>query len=456
MKNFTLLLTLGLLWQSSFAQFGLGNELVSSPHNNWSNATAEYCGYQIDSLGNAPLFSNLTTQYDGNNNVVYRYLDYVDTSITNGIGTFTIYDTREYYTYNTNEDILSYTYEYFDHNTSVWIMQFRETYSYDIVGNVTEIIYEDWFGGIYNYSAQKYIYTYDSGGNLLITEKILQQWDISLNSYVNDKKYTYTYNPSLVLLSDNEYWWNSSTSSWPSSPWTQQTYTYGTGTRLASKTIQYPFGNLRQILYSYTPLGSLTEELSQEKISNVWTNTDRTLTPRDGSERISSYHRELWSTSNSAWDANGGKNLYTYNSNNSLIEEISQNWINNSWNNSGRTTYTLDANEHVQRDDSYIWDTTLVQWRKTSFQVLCSLVTANPKVKSTASFQVYPNPSSSQLTLTTPSFGNYRLLSTSGQVVKEGFVNQQTTIDVQNLDAGFYLLEYSDPKIHKVKKIIIR
>ena len=77
---------------------------------------------------------------------------------------------------------------------------------------------------------------------------------------------------------------------------------------------------------------------------------------------------------------------------------------------------------------------------------------------SSLDIKVYPNPASTTVTLDLSSDmvkAQFKLLDTRGRVVREGKVNNKTTLNIKNLSSGMYIMEVVGEEIRARKKFLV-
>ncbi|MBJ11366.1 MAG: hypothetical protein CMP66_07950, partial [Flavobacteriales bacterium] len=77
---------------------------------------------------------------------------------------------------------------------------------------------------------------------------------------------------------------------------------------------------------------------------------------------------------------------------------------------------------------------------------------------SSLDIKVYPNPASTIVTLELSSDmvkTQFKLLDARGRVVRKGKVNNKTTINIENLSSGMYIMEVVGEEIRARKKFLV-
>lgn len=123
--------------------------------------------------------------YDANNNI----LSVTDKVAAHGTGTLN-FNERKTYTYNTANEVASYTRERWNTVNNAWdkIEHFQYTYT---GSNLTESIKYVWNNNTWETSS-KSLYTYDSNNNK--TSETTQLWDAGTATFVNGYREIYAYN----------------------------------------------------------------------------------------------------------------------------------------------------------------------------------------------------------------------------------------------------------------------
>jgi hypothetical protein len=77
------------------------------------------------------------------------------------------------------------------------------------------------------------------------------------------------------------------------------------------------------------------------------------------------------------------------------------------------------------------------------------LVNTKETVEASNNLSIFPNPATDQISLNTDSeYANYIILSVQGNIIQQGFLNENI-IPIQSLNTGFYLLMLIDDKGNK-------
>ncbi|OSZ79557.1 hypothetical protein CAP35_15295 [Chitinophagaceae bacterium IBVUCB1] len=170
----------------------------------WSHnvpSTLSYVGNNVVSISSNAY--SATYMYDANNNII---------SITDQIsqhGTGNLYNNeRKTYTYNTDNEVDSYTLEQWDNINSRWVFIRKFEYTY-YQKNIDESLEYYWDAGSWKLYG-KHTYAYNSLNKK--TSEILQLW--TGNAYINHTFETCTYNAADLIESITIRSWNNATASW--------------------------------------------------------------------------------------------------------------------------------------------------------------------------------------------------------------------------------------------------
>lgn len=218
-----------------------------------------------------------------------------------------------------------------------------------------------------NTRAQRAINTCDTNGNILT--KLLQIY--ANNEWVNSYQYSYSYDANgNVLIRLYEKWeniyrvtntidvngniifgigenWYSDTDTWGN--YAKATMTYDANgnllTRLNQSWNYYGWENYIKDTFVYDDNGNVLVKITEVWENDSWNNETRITNTYNSSNKITSRLSE--SAYYSGPYQNSGRNTYTYDANGNLIVLLTESWQSNSWANLSKTTYTVDANGDV-------------------------------------------------------------------------------------------------------------
>lgn len=170
----------------------------------WSHnvpSTLTYNGNYVISI-NSNAYS-ATYAYDANNNII---------SITDQVsqhGTGSLYNNeRKTYTYNTDNEVDTYTLEQWDNTNNRWVFvrKFEYAYNFKNIIESKEYVFDTGNWTLY----ARHLYTYNVLNNK--TSEIIQLWNGS--SFVNHTNETCTYNTANLLESITLTSWDAATATW--------------------------------------------------------------------------------------------------------------------------------------------------------------------------------------------------------------------------------------------------
>jgi len=300
------------------------------------------------------------------------------------------------YAFDANGNLLTFTIQE-GNDVDGWVTDQRTTYTYNANNQVLSWLIEDWdgVGWTINYGKD---YTYDTNGNLL-TE----------GGDVCGYLITYTYNTQNLLEVKLE-------QTGGTSNWVDKTRT----------------------LYTHLPNGKVDTETSYYWINSAWGELSRISYIYDASGDLKQLRTELWD--NGAW-TNNQLETRTYDANKNITNLLFQNWGNGSWENSIQYTlaYTPEA-ERLASDGQFWLGTDWAKWNLSRYYYSEFVDAQTPLL---AEFQVYPNPTSSAVTIKGEGLSQAIVFDQQGRPVRSQRLHGQwdETLHLGNLPAGNYLLQ---------------
>ena len=243
---------------------------------------------------------------------------------------------------------------------SSWNNYQKLTYNYDLKWNLTERLGQNWNSEWVD--LDKCIYSYNQDNNLI--EFIFQNWSTSENIWKLKQKTIYSYNSQKQLIEEINYMWESIDSSWHNN--LKYDYTYDTVGRLEEcKNYEWfiDWELSTKIVYSYNSNNKVIEELKQYfDEDSMWINFSKFKYTYDLKSNLVEWLHELWSEDK--WE-NRSLKKYTYDSLNNQIEEIVQSWSNitNEWYNSSKYYSNYDSYNNKIETIWYEWTEINGQWQ---------------------------------------------------------------------------------------------
>ena len=222
------------------------------------------------------------------------------------------------YIYDSNGNMTSELGE--DLDGSQWLNnKYRITYTYDSNGNNTSFLYEKWdksqWVNVYRTTS-----TYDSNGNN--TSFLYEYWDGS--QWLSGQRHTYTYDSNgnnTSFLFDN----------WDGSQWV----------------------NVSRTTSTYDSNGNMTLKLWERWDESQWVSAQRYTYTYDSNGNMTLELMEDWDGSQWVGD---WRTTYTYDSNGNMTYFSSENWDGSQWVGDWRYTYAYDSNGNMTYFSSENWD----------------------------------------------------------------------------------------------------
>jgi hypothetical protein len=367
---------------------------------------------------------------------------------------------------DTNGNTMSILSEELD--SSLWINNWKNTYSYDTNGRLFSLLKQIAQGGsLTNYS--RFFYYYDTDGKL--------------------------------FLSSCEFWQNHAWQGCGS-----HYYVYGRNGLLL-----YDYDDYTKNLYAYNNDGSLQFVISQTWQSGAWVNLTRADYSYDIYGNLLTIFKLLW-LSNNTWNDQYMKEYRTYDLNGNLITRFITRYSCGDWRDDVRYTYTYDNNGNrlteFREDNDWVnvlWTNTYIyhysydlngnsingiyeiwangNWEPgmnnlSIFSQRTSIYSIPDKIfrytvnytyynSSTAGigidnsfFQIYPNPTIDNFTILDKSLNpiNEKIISIfdihGKLLLRQTMQQDKTEIDISSLDKGVYIVRVLGADMNVTKKII--
>ncbi|MCB9202952.1 MAG: T9SS type A sorting domain-containing protein [Flavobacteriales bacterium] len=216
-----------------------------------------------------------------------------------------------------------------------------------------------------------------SFGQTKIESSLSQYYDGT--SWLNSNGYDYSYDDNGNLISEVEYYWDSSNSTWKNQSITL--YNYNTDNKVVQEIYQYWDGtqyiNSYKTTYSYNSAGSITQMINQNWNGTQWENESKSDFTYDngkilvvlfqdwnGTQWINNEQsvplfigNNLTNISTKQWDGtqwnDSEEDILSYNSNNKVITWENRVWNGFIWDEEDRTEYTYDANGNRSTESYY-------------------------------------------------------------------------------------------------------
>jgi hypothetical protein len=462
-----------------YRQTGQSEGYLDLTSNTWSQRDRETVSYNSTGYINQytnELFLNGNWEMNKKINFTYTIFGKIDSAITllpYDNNTWAKYNSIKI-TYNSNNDILTYTDIYWNNDTITNYAE--EIYSYTsnfkLISKCRKVFHDSI--DLYDNNLIETTY-YDNNKNdsLIIT----QTWDSAY--WKNSTLVLITYNNPLNSVTIHTHYWNNN--NWEkiqvdsniydnfenvtfryvenliNNIWTPQTRyitNYNSNNQKTYYVNEYyqnnSWHNNIENIYTYNSDGLLTNEIWNHYVSDTVSNgTKKTHIYDAQNNRLNSL---LETKSNGLW-VNYSKVTYTYDSHGNSITGKYEEWSNNSW-----------INEIGEKSNlTYLFgnytDSTLsfygVSHRyKATFKQFMN-VGINDQTKSEITF--YPNPSTDQLSFSNiPKNTTATILSIDGKQISTMPLNNQNSININTLSPGIYLVRLVNPEGISTQKFLKR
>jgi Secretion system C-terminal sorting domain len=349
--------------------------------------------------------------------------------------------------YDANNNLTSETYQIW--NGSAWENNEKYTYTYDTNNNRTSELDQSWNGSVWeNYN--QYINTYDANNNQ--TSKLGQNWNGSV--WENYIQYINTYDANNNKTSELDQSWNGSV--WENVE--QWLYTYDVINNLKSILAQGWNGtawvNSWLTTYTYDANNNRTSGLGQNWNGSAWVNYSLTTYTYDASNNLTSELQQSWN--GSAW-VNHFQWLFTYDANNNLVSAFEQKWDGNAWVNHLKDNLTYDANNFTESESYKYWNNygTNIVGGDSIYYYFHTVVGVNELMVQDGNIVVYPNPTSTSITIETITKGSLSIHNISGQqLLQQEITEPKTQLDISSLPSGVYFVRVTGEKVVQVGKFV--
>lgn len=350
----------------------------------------------------------------------------------------------------------SQIYQYYDASSNTWQNSQGNNFVYDVNNNLASNTNVLWNTGTWS-MVDRLNYVYNANNKVIL--ETAQNWDSSLNQFINDYKTTNTYNANYKitqLLTQN---WNG-----------------------------FAWINTRKTDINYNGL-LILNALEYSWDGFQWVNNSR-YTPSYSGNNLTQYIKEIYS--NSIW-VNDEKEVYTYNSDNKRLTNLIYYWVASGWELNATINYTIDSSgnrisemysengqntstENYQYDFSqqmssytnpyndktgidyffndapfvnkilssersfYYSPTATTFFNRTNYNYQSQIVLSNDNFE-LKSVKLFPNPTSSVLNIETDKIVNStKIVDATGKVAVFSSLSNKT-IDVNALSSGVYFVE---------------
>ena len=353
------------------------------------------------------------------------------------------------YVYDGSNNQISYELQSWD--GSVWVNNFRNTFSYDNNNNLTSWLSQNWDGSIWVNSFLQ-TRTYDLNNNE--TSNLLQIWNGSMWENIDYNINTYIGNNLMNELSQswNGIFWEDNS---------QYTYTYDVNNNQTSLINQNwngsAWNNNFKRIYTYNANNIMTSELYQTWFMGSWYNFGQFTFTYDANNNRLSYLEENFN--GSIW-INNRLVDYSYDANNNMIGMVSQDWIGNTWVNRFISTSTYDINNFQQTysGKGLNFAGTSITGGDSAYIYFNTVNSINSLTTNNSSISIHPNPTTTSSTITAPNFANSTLFiyDITGRALSQQPFNGTATINISHLTSGIYIAAIKDKEGNSVVAKVVR
>ena len=323
-------------------------QFVQNLQNRQPNTT----GYRLDSISVKDYDSNTST-YLPNYRDVYTY----DSGNLNTLWSEEMWNTNTYeqqskieFTYTTSGKIESYIYYYLDSNTGTIVPSEKKLFNYNGNGQLSEYISQEYDNSGQFINTEKDVYTYAQTSDIFPNEVILYEWDG--NNWQQNMKGIITYNNNNAFTNILVQQYNSGT-------WINIfniTRTYDANDRLTMELFENWDGtawqNSNKTEITYTQNGNILEINSDisEWDTNTWVLQDRNIYQIDTTTHNLVQSEQYYSNQSNILEGDI-KQVYIYNSNEIEIDNYSWNQASQVWNTIFYNKKVLTYDMNVSKND---------------------------------------------------------------------------------------------------------
>lgn len=269
----------------------------------------------------------------------------------------------------------------------------KEERIFNSSGDIQEVVNYTWNNTLSSWEDQFRTQYFYSSGDL-----ILEIFQTSDGTWVNNYKIEYTYNSSGLVETSTKYIWDGA-------DWED-------------------FG---VIYHSYNSLNQLE---SDSVVQNGVTELKTTNTYNSSGQLI---QQDVFHWDSGLWQAYS-RSTKSYNTSGLVSEQIEQMWADTGFRNNNRFTYTYMGTE-VDEMIQFAWNG--ASWQNAFMSTTCSSKALGITEKK-ESIQIYPNPATDYLK--TNYRGDYSIYSVTGELIQKGKVSQGT-IGLSGVKPGLYYLQ---------------
>lgn len=268
----------------------------------------------------------------------------------------------------------------YEWQNNAWQPTTRYIYSYDASCLVTETVFQNWQAGSSSWlNSSRINYTYL--GNDSIDRVTSQEWNGS--NWENAFRQTNSYGDNDLVSQILFELWKKGSSKWVSK--SRSSYSYSNANLVDSVLTETSSGNnwtsFSLVTNTYNGDNTLNQTLSQLWFGISWANVSRTTFTYNGDKTIKETVLETADLFTQIW-SNTLRNAFTYNAAKLPVTDTAQSWTGTEWGDSALTINTYDASNHLTRSLSQLWqsawvDNSRINYTYNSDDTFAEIVTQN-------------------------------------------------------------------------------
>lgn len=255
--------------------------------------------------------------------------------------------------------------------TTQWNLSYTHTYTYNSNARITGVLTND---AVTNQNYSRETYNYDSQNN--ISEEKYESWSGGTWNQEYWNKYFNTYDAAGNITE----WYSQFYSTGPQSSWVNSNrvkYTFNGANKITEQTEELWNGSawifvspdnnnpnaITKIVYNYNANNTLVQQIYQQYINGSFVNFSRYsdfVFTPDNKYQTYTYYR--WNPNTNSWEP-GTRQTYTYGANGSYVI-VTEIYTNGVWQNNRRTTQDFDSHLQDIRTKVEVWNNN--QWNFSS------------------------------------------------------------------------------------------
>jgi YD repeat-containing protein len=343
------------------------------------------------------------------------------------------YTSQQIFTHDVVGNRNSYTLQFWDKVNAKWLNNDRFIYSYDLSNNLIKSQYQTW-----SMTSSNWTNVFQDSNNYSstnkITSSITQIWNTTSSVWQNNKKINYAYDASDFLIEGQELGWDAALSDW---------------------------FQVKRYIYTNDPKGNVLTFLNQNwnKVKGDWDEFRKRAYTYDFKGNLLTNTWYYWNDLTTIFD-NGTKETFTYDGKDNMLSQTSALWDKdiNDWVNNERLSVAYNSYNQKTIEQNEVWDKIGNFWyfrseeqkRYYYYQEFTNSLQQNSIENS--NLKLYPIPAKDLLNISLKlnhvDHLNCQIIDLQGRVIKQWKIENTkeyfTTIPIQNLQSGSYILRISD------------